>query len=138
MVRWCAARDHHIEPYGLDLSAGLADLARSRLPQWRDRIHTGNVMTWETAHPFTYVRTSTEYVPEWRQADQVERALEDLVEPGGRLILCSYGSSRRPWLRAFPVAELLSWMGLVVAGQAEARDPNGVVVSRIAWVDRDN
>ena len=32
--RWAAVRGRRIEPYGLDISPELADLARSRLPAW--------------------------------------------------------------------------------------------------------
>ena len=47
--RWAAERGRRIEPHGLDISPELADLARGRLHDWADRIHTGNVMTWTRA-----------------------------------------------------------------------------------------
>jgi hypothetical protein len=30
-----------VEPYGVDISPALAELARRRLPRWADRIWTG-------------------------------------------------------------------------------------------------
>src|SRR5215210_1969374 len=47
VARWAAEDGHAIEPYGLDISEKLAELARRRLPAWRDRIFTGNALFWE-------------------------------------------------------------------------------------------
>jgi SAM-dependent methyltransferase len=91
LVRWT---HHHIEPYGLDLAPGLVELARRRLPDWADRIFLGNALTWEPRRRFDFVRTELVYVPPERQRAFVERLLTDVVAPGGRLILCGYGSPR--------------------------------------------
>jgi SAM-dependent methyltransferase len=106
VVRWSP---HRIEPYGLELVPAIADLARSRLPQWADRILVGNALTWEPPKRFDFVRTELVYVPESRQLDLLARLLDDVVAPGGRLIVCGYGSPRSgvvadpvgPILRAF-------------------------------------
>jgi hypothetical protein len=85
---------HRIEPYGLELVPAIADLARSRLPQWADRIFVGNAMTWEPPRRFDFVRTELVYVPESLQRDLLARLLGEFVVPGGRLIVCGYGSPR--------------------------------------------
>jgi hypothetical protein len=41
VAAWCAERGLAIEPYGVDISPALAELARRRLPQWADRIWVG-------------------------------------------------------------------------------------------------
>src|SRR5207249_2215965 len=43
---WAAERGIVIEPYGVDLSAGLIDLARCRLPLRADRLWVGNAVDW--------------------------------------------------------------------------------------------
>jgi hypothetical protein len=43
---------------------------------------------------FDFVRTELVYVPAERKASYVERLLERFVAPGGRLIVCGYGSPR--------------------------------------------
>jgi SAM-dependent methyltransferase len=91
VVRWS---EHHVEPYGLELAPGLAELGRRRLPQWADRIFVGNALTWEPPQRFDFVRTELVYVPEARRQELVERLLGRVVAPGGRLILCGYGSPR--------------------------------------------
>ena len=65
----------------------------------------------------------------------VERLMRAYLVPGGRLIVCSYGSSHRPAPEAEPVGEILRNWGYTVAGEAEGSDTNGVVFTRVAWVD---
>jgi SAM-dependent methyltransferase len=107
LVEWSP---HRIEPYGLDLAPAVASLARARLPQWADRIFDGNALTWGPATRFDFVRTELVYVPESRRGAYVERLLDVVVEPGGRLIVCGYGSPRSG-LVAQPVARLLADLG---------------------------
>ncbi len=57
------------------------------------------------------------------------------LAPGGRLILCSYGSSRPYRSKAEPVGEVLRTWGYDVAGESEGVDTNGVVITRVAWTD---
>src|SRR5688572_26793355 len=38
VVKWAREDGHKLEAFGLDISAKLVDLARRRLPEWRDRI----------------------------------------------------------------------------------------------------
>ena len=134
--RWASERGYIIEPYGLDISEKLADLAQSRLTAWADRIYVGNAMTWEPPRRFDFVRTEMVYVPDGRRREYVAWLLEAVVAPGGRLIACSYGSSRDPTNRAEPIADHLRDWGYQVAGEAEAADPgSGVVIARVAWVD---
>lgn len=136
ITSWAAEDGYTIEPYGLDLSPRLADLARSRLPHWTGRIYTGNAIDWTPPGRFDYVRTELVYVPEKERPGYVQRLLDDLVAPGGRLIVCAYGSSRPGQPRAEPAGDLLSEWGFDVHGQADSADLNGVVITRVAWIER--
>jgi SAM-dependent methyltransferase len=91
IVRWAP---HRIEPFGLELTPALAELARRRLPEWADRIFVGNALTWRPPLRFDYVRTELVYVPAERRRALVGHLLDAVVAPGGRLILCGYGSPR--------------------------------------------
>ncbi len=135
VAAWAGEAGYRVEPYGLDLIGALAALARQRLPLWADRVFIGNVMDWQVPFRFDFVRTELEYVPPCRRREMVERLLREFLSPGGRLILCSYGSSRRPTPKAEPVGEILRDWGYAVAGEAEGVDTNGVVFTRIAWTD---
>lgn len=136
VVGWTAERSLRVEPYGLDASAKLAEVARSRLMRWADRIFVGDALTWPPPRRFDVVRTELVYVPEERERDFVQRLLDLFLTPGGRLLVCSYGSSRRLSPRVVPVDEQLCSWGFTVGGVAEAVDPaNGIPVTRVAWID---
>lgn len=136
LVAWGEEDGYRIEPYGLDLIDSVSALARRRLPRWEDRIFTGNLMNWEPPIRFDFARTELEYVPHNRRPEMVERLLRDYLVPGGRLIVCSYGSSRYLEPKAEPVGKILRGWGYEVAGEPEAADTNGAAVTRVAWLDR--
>jgi hypothetical protein len=135
LATWAGEEDYRVEPYGLDLIGSLAALAHQRLLHWSERVFVGNVMDWRVPFRFDLVRTDLEYAPPHRRHEMVERLLREYLSPGGRLILCSYGSSRRPTPKAEPVGEILRNWGCTVAGEAEGVDTNGVVFTRVAWTD---
>lgn len=135
LAAWAGEDGYRIEPYGLDLIDSLAALARRRLTRWANRIHIGNVMCWRPPFRFDFVRTELEYAPAHHRREMVGRLLRDYLVPGGRLIVCSYGSSRRPAPKAEPVGAILGSWGYEISGEAEGADANGVVITRVAWVD---
>jgi hypothetical protein len=128
--RWAAEDGFAIEPYGLDLSAGLADLARRRLPQWADRIWVGNALYWQPPRRFDYVRTALDYVPAGRVVDLVNHLMEAVVDR--RLIIGVMNEARdRPW-RAQELVEA----GYTIAGRREWLKPSDPrVVRRVCWID---
>jgi len=135
VVRWAAEDGHAVEPYGLDISERLAELARQRLPAWRDRIFTGNALAWEPPRRFDYVRTEMVYVPAHRRREYLERLLARMVAPGGRLIVCAYGSSRPEGARAEPLVDAIRGWGLRIDGIHDAVSPeHGFVVTRVVSI----
>lgn len=134
---WGAEQGVTVEPYGLDISESLVALARQRLPQWADRFYVGNAVAWEPPMRFDYARTELVYVPPSRRRAYVEHLLRDVIAPGGRLIVCAYGSSREGKPRAELVGDQLRGWGFEVADEAEAAELNGAVVTRVAWIDVD-
>ncbi|MGH9173060.1 MAG: methyltransferase domain-containing protein [Vicinamibacterales bacterium] len=136
VVEWAGERGVRVEPYGLDASAKLAELARSRLPNWAERIYVGDALTWQPPRRFDVVRTELVYVPKDREPEYVQRLLDHFLTPGGRLLACSYGSSRRPAPLVEAIDEQLRDWGFDVGGVAEAVDPaNGIPVNRVVWIE---
>jgi SAM-dependent methyltransferase len=121
LVRWSP---HRIEPYGLDLAPRLVELARRRLPQWAERFFVGNAETWEPPLRFDFARTELVYVPGERQRAFVERLLTRVVAPGGRLIVCGYGSPRSG-LRADAVGATVRSYGFEPDLEREVEAPEG-------------
>jgi SAM-dependent methyltransferase len=135
---WAGERGHTVEPYGVDASPGLVAIARSRLPEaWSDRLFVGDARTWEppSGMRFDFVRTELEYAERSERPALVEHLLRRVTAPDGRLIVCTYGKASAGIEMVEPVAAPLREWGYAVAGEAEARDFNGVRFTRIAWVD---
>ncbi len=133
IVSWAAEDGWRLEPYGLDILESMVQLARRRLPHWADRIFYGDAMRWRPAQRFDLVYAHVDLAPAERLPALVHRLLDEVTAPGGRLILGSYGSSSR---RQPPtsVADLLHSSGFTVAGAAEARDDDGSLLTKVAWV----
>ncbi len=134
VVKWGAERGDRLEPYGLDHSAALVELARKRLALGEDRVFVGDAADWEPPRRFDFVRTELEVVPGARRREFVERLIAKVV--GFRLIVASYGT-RGGVPPAEDVGALLRSWGLDVRGEAEGRDPwSGKTLTRVAWVQK--
>lgn len=112
---WAAERGFAIEPYGVDLAAGLVELARRRLPRWAERIDVGNAINYRPGREFTFVHTLLDTVPVRRRADMINHTLHTLVEPGGRLLVSHYQPDGGTDLTA---AEHLRALGFPVSGSS--------------------
>jgi hypothetical protein len=121
VVRWTR---HHIEPYGLELAPAVGALARQQRPRWASRIFLGNALTWQPPMRFDFVRTELRYVPEERQKVFLQRLLRDVVTPGGRLIVCGYGSPRSQQ-SSHPVRRLTRRYGFAPDLEFEQEAPEG-------------
>src|ERR1700730_6162763 len=93
LVGWVTAKGHCIDPYGLDFSAELIELARQRFPQWRDRLFFGNAIAWDPPRRYDFARTDLEHVPDERRGHLIHRLLERIVQPGGRLIIGTFNEA---------------------------------------------
>jgi hypothetical protein len=129
--KWGAEDGRAVEPYGLEISPELAELARRRLPQWADRIFVGNAREWAPPRRFDFVRTGLDYVPPPRRRELVEHLLLAVVAPGGRLIVGVFNEEKHERR----TEELVSSWGFGIAGRLDAphRDPR--VVYRVFWLD---
>ena len=132
VARWGAGRDLRVEPYGLEIAPQLAALARSRLPRWADRIAVGNALGWKPDRRFGVVRTGLEYVPAPRRRALVEHLLQEVVEPGGRLVIGKFNEERGRRV----LEPLVAGWGFAVAGRAEREHRNEPrLVYRAFWID---
>ena len=128
---WAAEKGLSIEPYGLDISAELAALARSRLPPWADRIVVGNALHWEPARRFDFVRTGLEYVPRHRRRDLIQHLLHRVVVLGGRLIVGVFNEERE----AHCTEELVASWGFKISGGTERPHRDERIAYRAFWLD---
>lgn len=130
--RWSADCGLAVEPYGVDISSRLAELARTRYPQWHGRIWAANADGWEPPMRFDMVRTGLDYVPRRDRAAFVRHLVDRVVAPGGRLIIGKNNEDRdEPGI----ADSLRSWGW---RGVREVRWPHahpGVEAS-VVWLDQ--
>ena len=121
-ARWGAG-----EPYGLEISPELAELARRRLPEWADRIWVGNAVEWEPPHRFDAVRAGLDYVP----APRRRRLVEHLLSYSRRLVIGVFSEERD--MRSLE-SEVADW-GFAIAGRSERLHPHPRLAYRAFWID---
>ena len=116
-----------VEPYGLEISAELAELARRRLPHWADRIWVGNAAEWGPPRRFDVVRTGLDYVP----PDRRRALVEHLLGYCDRVVIGVHNEERDSRTHE---AEVASW-GFAIAGRAERPHPHPRLAYRAFWID---
>jgi 2-polyprenyl-3-methyl-5-hydroxy-6-metoxy-1,4-benzoquinol methylase len=116
-----------VEPYGLEISPELADLARRRLPQWAGRIWVGNALDWEPGRRFDVVRTGLDYVPPPRRP----QLLAHLLSYAGRVVIGVFNEEREERALEASVAR----RGFEIAGRSERPHPHPRLAYRCFWVD---
>lgn len=86
--RWLTGSGLTVEFCGLDISPGLIELARRRLPQWQERFFTGNALYWTPPERFDLVYLcGLECAPRGRRKELIGHLFEHYVARGGRFIL---------------------------------------------------
>jgi SAM-dependent methyltransferase len=116
-----------IEPYGLEISPELVELARRRLPQWSSRIWVGNAANWTPPRRFDAIRTGLDYVPRDRRGTLVDHLLGFC----GRLVVGVYNEERDlPGLEA----AVAGW-GFTVAGRTARPHPHPQLAYKAFWID---
>ena len=102
-LRWVAERNLQIYPYGLDVSAPLVELAKQRLPAFVSHLFVGNAYDWTPTRTFDFVRTELVYVPAGYERDYVVRLFQQVVAPGGCLLIANYSEGQADPMRGlFP------------------------------------
>jgi SAM-dependent methyltransferase len=132
LVEW-AAPGRYITPFGVDQSAGLIASARRRLPRYAANFFVANAWSWCPPRRFAYVYALSDCVPTDYLQEFIRHLLDHYVQPGGRLILGSYGSRSRGTPPLDPVA-LLAEAGLPAAGTASGGQNR---IARFAWTDKE-
>ena len=95
MERWLKVSGLSVELHGVDISEGLVDLARERLPHAAGRLYAANAVSWTPPRRFDFVHAhEISYAPRNREREFLEHLLEDYLNPGGRLIIGPWAVGR--------------------------------------------
>jgi SAM-dependent methyltransferase len=124
IAQWTTYR---VEPYGVDISPELIDLARRRLPDWSDRLWIGNALMWEPPRRFTYIRTGLDYVPGTRRHE----FLAHLAGWCDRLIIGVFNEQ----VQEHATQELVRSWGFPISGRTERPHREPMMAYRCFWID---
>ena len=91
VMKWVGEKGLSIVPYGLDLSQRLVELAKERLPHYKDNFFVGNAFTWLPPQRFDFVRTELVYVPAEYEQQYIGFIRDNHLTPGGKLLVANYG-----------------------------------------------
>ena len=132
LLRWTAERGLAIEPWGLEISTRLVELARQRLPDARGRLFAGNSLSFVPPRSFDYVRTGLHYAPAPYVRRHLQRLRERFLAPEGRLLVVEYRGGDSP--AELTVDRKLAQLGFPVSEVRSARDSQGAEGVRIAVI----
>ena len=131
LVKWGGERGLNLTPHGLDQGSRLIEIARGRLPEYADNFHVGNAWDWQPLRRYCYVYMLYDCLPLDYLVEGVNRLMERVVAPKGRLIIGAYGS-KSDAIPPFDIAAFLESAGFKVVGRAEGGiEP----ITKFAWID---
>lgn len=133
LIEWGRAKGLSLTPYGLDYSQKLIELAKERLPQFKDNFYSANAWEWRPDRKFKYAYTLYDCVPLDFLEEYIHRLLAFVVSPGGRLIIGAYGS-RTQNKPPFDIKQFLESNNFPIAGSTVDGKP---VVTSFVWIDKD-
>lgn len=131
--RWVKGSGLDVEFSGVDISEGLIELARRRLPEWRGRFFVANAVRWTPPRKLDFVHAhETSYAPPTREKEFFEHLLADYLQPGGRLIV-------GPWAvdRDFPGMEdrIASWGYRPSGYLVKSQEGGSHMTRKMIWFD---
>jgi len=145
VMGWKAEGGITIDPFGLDISSALIELAKIRLPEFSDHFYTANAYEWLPPRRFDFVRTELVYVPAEHEREYILRLLEEVVAPGGKLLVANYMEEHPdPQQGLLPgsyhardLLARLALLGLKPLSWRDGYDPVKNRKVRVAILDRD-
>ena len=135
LIEWTGERGVTIPPHGIDFVPQLIELAKARFPKHASNFEVANAFDWQPDRQYAYVHTLLECVPKDHQPAYLQRLLDEVVAPGGRLIVSNYGSRSKDQ-RPIDIDFHLQMLGFRTTGCGNGRDADGWVATRVAWINR--
>ena len=132
LYKWGNAIGFDLQMYGVEISEGLLELAKNRLPQWHDRFYLGNAFYWKPEHKFDYIIECAE-IPEDDKRNYYEHLMENYLVDGGRMIIRPY------WYKNEDLNEkrIVEYIGMSPTGYMEKthyNNPN--LIRKLLWFDK--
>jgi len=143
VCKWSTGIGFDLKMFGVDISEGLIELARRRLPEWHSHFFAGNAHFWKPAEKFDYIHIRGELVeykePPKEPKRQVfdsklvfEHYMGNYLVDGGRFIIGPYWYENEDI-----VLKGLSNWGYTPSGHSEKTHYNqSKKLRKVIWVDK--
>jgi SAM-dependent methyltransferase len=134
LAEWTKEAGRDVELYGLDISPELVALAKQRLPMWPGRFFIGNALYWIPPRDFDMVCVKElGYVPQGKRRALFENLYDNVVKPGGRLIL---GPITEPKEARSVRDEIAEWGYPCASCTEKPHQDHEELIRRVFWFDR--
>lgn len=129
--QWTKNSPFDITYYGVDICEPLIEIAKMRMPEFKDNYYIGNVDTWIPPVKFDYVRTLTiDFVPPYKRKEFIDNLFENYLKDDGRFI---FGSYTEP-IGQDTMADYLSELGYNPSGYI--KKSYGDKERKLLWFDK--
>jgi len=134
LIDWTRKKGIKIEPYGLDYSQKLTELAKERLLDFQNNIFIGNAWDWEFPCKFDYIRTEVCYVPANLCKEYLSRLRNRFLVKSGKLLVAQYRSRSEDLSRDW-IDNHLSKLGFTIKGYKSGFNEEGLELTRVAILE---
>lgn len=130
---WLEGTQLTLEFSGLDISVELVDLARSRLPLWKDRMYVENALYWTPIAKYDFACVKElDYVPKTRRKRFFLHLANNFLAGGGRLILGPQTEERgKPEIES----EVTRWGYPPSGSTCKPHQEHDNLIRRLYWFD---
>ena len=144
LYKWGKGIGFDLQMYGVEISEGLFELAKNRLPQWHDRFFLGNSFYWKPDHKFDYIHIGgLGQVPDDDRCAFFNHLMEHYLVDGGRMIMGPYwvdinDTSQHRFLDSRDITEkLIRDFGLSPTGYFEKTHySKSNMIRKAIWFDK--
>jgi 2-polyprenyl-3-methyl-5-hydroxy-6-metoxy-1,4-benzoquinol methylase len=93
--KWTKDSPIDIIYFGVDICEELINIAKERMPIFKENYFVGNIDNWIPPHKFDFVRThEINYVPENKHKKFINNLIQNYVKSNGRLIIGPYSEPK--------------------------------------------
>jgi hypothetical protein len=135
VYKWALGVGFNLQMFGLDISEGLIEFSRKRLPEWHDNFFVGNAHFWKPEKKFDYIHMRAETVEEPRLDGRYiifSHYWENYLNVGGRLIIGPYWYTNDDSVQR----QILDW-GISPKGYSEKSDyRESSKIKKVLWFEK--
>lgn len=109
LIKWTAEKGLSLTPYGIDLSAKLIEVAKTRLTKYAGNFFVGSATKWTSPVKFDFIRTELGYVLDESQEKFLYTLTNNFLAADGKLIITEYRSLKQNVKEPWSTDKIVNW-----------------------------